>query len=172
LKLLRNLKRYEENQQLNERNKMTEKSFKFHCPKCGYDYYCGCKSCKKNFPVPEGKKPWRMWDDKGESFEACPGCRFTATLDWWFDEEYRQLKEADVLVRTEQMRKLEFVEGDTVICTNEWPKGPPEGAIGKIIYIYNFGFGDFCDIDWEDRFESTISALDIGLVLNEELVRE
>ena len=55
----------------------------YHCPNCGYDQHCPCKSCK--FKLPWFKKPWRWVEG---NWIACGKCGFTKSADWWEDLEY------------------------------------------------------------------------------------
>ncbi len=56
------------------------------CPKCNYEQYCPCESCKDK--LPEGKKAW-IWID-GELIK-CGNCGFTHYVDWWEYKQYEQI---------------------------------------------------------------------------------
>ena len=62
-----------------------------HCPKCGYPQYCPCKACTApDGFTPPGVKTWKWITGNGPI--ACGNCGFTASDDWWLDEEIYQLK--------------------------------------------------------------------------------
>jgi hypothetical protein len=60
----------------------------YHCPKCGYPQYCGCKSCIDE--LPEGMKPYK-WDEMGELI-SCANCGYTEHVDIWGEIEEKELK--------------------------------------------------------------------------------
>lgn len=66
-----------------------------NCPRCWQPWVCGCKNCA---PDNKGRMLWK-WTPDGEA-EICPACGFTASADWWFDEQFFQLPSEHQLANT------------------------------------------------------------------------
>lgn len=58
-----------------------------HCPVCHNTYKCPCQSCVAQ-RVPDDVPTWQRVD---EDSEQCLVCGKTERLEWWLDEEVRQL---------------------------------------------------------------------------------
>ncbi len=57
------------------------------CPKCNYEQYCPCESCKGRLP-----KDKKAWVYLGNDIIKCGNCEYSAHIDWWETEELEQYK--------------------------------------------------------------------------------
>ena len=60
------------------------------CPRCGYEQYCPCKSCKARIP-----KNYKPWIERHGDLIECANCGISRHIDWWEDEAVEQYRKEE-----------------------------------------------------------------------------